>query len=83
MVAQNIAAQGRCLMLSELVLFRTCCMIVTRHVINCGVRGGGQRAGETKKCVYTYTSPCCFLISHHCDAKFCRAWLAVWTLERS
>ena len=41
MVAQNIAAQGRCLMLSELVLFRTGCMIVARHVINCGERGGG------------------------------------------
>ena len=50
MVAQNIAAQGRCLMLSELFLFRTGCMIVARHVINCGERGGGQRAGQTKKC---------------------------------
>ena len=52
MVAQNIAAQGRCLMLSELVLFRTGCMIVARHVINCGEREAGRPmlTVETEAC---------------------------------
>ena len=51
-VAQNIAAQGRCLMLSELVLFRTGCMIVARHVINCAAlasdRGCSSQPRGTK-----------------------------------
>ena len=57
MVAQNMAAQGRCLlclMLSELVLFRTGCMIVARHVINCANCGESTASLGEGSVAYRY-----------------------------
>ena len=65
MVAQNMAAQGRCLlclMLSELVLFRTGCMIVARHVINCGEREAGSYSGGKQRSVFLNANSHCTII---------------------